>query len=106
MKRLLVAGVAAAGLALAACTPTQIGTGTGAAFGAIVVAALGGNPAQIAVGAAIGGAGGYVVSRVVQAQGYPPGVCQAYASNGRPIYVTASGQFVTHRTPYPLLVSC
>jgi hypothetical protein len=106
MNRLLVAATAAAGIGLAACTPTQLGTGTGAAIGAIAVAALGGNVQQIAIGAAVGGAGGYIVSRVVQASGYPPGTCQAYTSNGRPIYVTANGSFVTYPTPYPLLVQC
>jgi hypothetical protein len=106
MNRLLTAATAAASIGLAACTPTQLGTGTGAAIGAIAVAALGGNAQQIAIGAAVGGAGGYVVSRVVQAAGHPPGVCQAYASNGQPIYVTANGNFVTYPTPYPLLVQC
>jgi hypothetical protein len=106
MSRFLIAATAAAGIALAGCTPTQMGTATGAAIGAVAVAALGGHVQQIAIGAAIGGAGGYIVSRVVQASGYPPGVCQAYASNGQPIYVTANGNYVTYPTPYPLLVQC
>lgn len=106
MSRLLTAAAAAAGLALAGCTPAMIGTGTGAAFGAIAVAALGGNIQQIGIGAAVGGAGGFVVSQMVQASAYGPGVCQAYTSNGRPIYVTANGSFVTYPTPYPLLVQC
>jgi hypothetical protein len=104
MTRIAIAAVTAAALATAACTPTQLAVGTGAGIGAIITAALGGNPAQIAVGAALGGAAGLVINAV--SQPVRPGVCQAIDQFGRPIYVTPNGQYTTTPTPYPLLINC
>ncbi len=106
MNKLLIAGVAAAGIALAGCSPTAVGTGAGAAIGGIFTAALGGNAQQIAIGTLIGGAGGFVVSSLTQAANQPPGVCQAMNQFGQPIFVTQQGQYVTYNTGYPLLVNC
>ena len=106
MNRTIIAAVTAVSIAAAGCSPVGLGTGAGAGLGAVIVAALGGNPQQIAIGAILGGAGGFVVSNVVQAANQPPGVCQAVNQFGQPIFVTQSGQYVTYQTPYPLLVNC
>lgn len=106
MNRLVVGCVAAAGLVAAGCSPVGVGTGVGAGLGAIVTLALGGNPQQIAIGTLIGGAGGFIVSSLTQAQNQPPGVCHAMNQFGQPIYVTPQGQYVTYNTGYPLLVNC
>jgi hypothetical protein len=106
MNKSIVGAAVAAGIALAGCTPTQLATTSGAVAGGLIVAALGGTPAQIAAGAAVGGGTGWVVSQLTPIQGYGPGVCQAVNQFGQPIYVTRDGRFVTHRTPNPLLVSC
>jgi hypothetical protein len=106
MNRVLVAATAAVALVAAGCSPVALGTGVGAGLGAIVTLALGGNPQQIAIGTLIGGAGGFIVSSLVQAQNQPPGVCQAVNQYGQPIYVTQNGQYVTYNTGYPLLVNC
>lgn len=106
MNRTIIAAVTAVSIAAAGCSPLGVGTGVGAGLGGIIVAALGGNPQQIAIGAALGGAGGFVVSSFVQAQNQPPGVCQAVNQNGQPIFVTQNGQYVTYNTGYPLLVNC
>jgi hypothetical protein len=105
MNRIVIAATTAAALAVAGCTPVGVGTLTGAGLGAIVTAALGGNVQQIAIGTLIGGAGGFVVSSVVQAQNRP-GACQAVNQFGQPLFVTAQGQVVAYQTPYPLLVQC
>ena len=99
MKTSIIAAVSAAGIALAGCTYAQIGGVTSA----LAVAALGGNPAQIALGAAVGAGTGWVVEQLVPQS---PGVCQAVNQFGQPIYVTANGDFVTYQTPNPLLVQC
>ena len=106
MSRLVIAAVAAGSLALVGCTPIGAGTGVGALLGGIATAALGGNVQQIAVGTLLGGAAGFVIASVVQAQGQPAGVCQAVNQFGQPIYVTANGGYVTYQTPTPLLVKC
>jgi hypothetical protein len=104
MTRLLIAGVTAAAMATAACNPLAVGTGVGAGIGGIVAAALGGNPQQIALGAALGGVSGFIIASV--SQPVSPGVCQARNQFGQPIYVTPQGQYVTYNTGYPLLVYC
>lgn len=106
MNKIIVAGVAAAGIALAGCSPTAVGTGTGAAIGGILTAALSGNVQQIAIGTLIGGAGGFVVSSVTQAANQPRGVCQAVNQYGQPIYVLPNGQPTTTPTATPLLMQC
>lgn len=106
MNKLVIGCVTAAGLALAACSPTAVGTSAGAIGGGIVTAALGGNAQQIAIGTAIGGVGGFIVSSLTQAAGQPPGVCQAVNQFGQPIYVAPNGQYVTYQTNTPLLVQC
>lgn len=105
MNKFIVAAVAASGIALAGCSPTGVGTGAGAAIGAGVVLAAGGNLQQAAIGGLIGGAGGFVVSNLVQAQGQPPGVCQVY-SNGQPVWVTPQGQPTFTYTGQPYLAAC
>ncbi len=106
MNRIVVAATAAAALFAAGCSPIGIGTGVGAGLGAIVTLALGGNAQQIALGTLIGGAGGFVVASLVQAQNQPPGTCQAVNQYGQPIYVTQNGNYVTYQTQWPLLVQC
>ena len=106
MNHAIIAATAAAGLALAGCTPIGVGTGTGALLGGIAAAALGGNVQQVAIGTLLGGAAGFVIASVVQAQGKPAGVCQAVNQFGQRIYVTAKGGYVTYQTPTPLLVKC
>jgi hypothetical protein len=101
---MLIGAVTAAALATAACSPVGVGTGVGAAFGGIIAAALGGNAQQIAIGADLGGATGFVVTSVTQP--VQPGVCQARNQFNQPIYVTPQGQYVTYNTGYPLLVYC
>ena len=104
MKRVVIAATTASAIVLAACTPTQFGTATGAGAGFLLAAALGGNPQQIALGTLVGGAAGFVVGSYVQTQ--TPGVCQAYSTTGQPLFVTQQGQVVTYNTGYPLLVQC
>lgn len=106
MNRTIIAAVAALSIGAAGCSPVGLGTGAGAGLGAIAAAALGGGPQAIALGALLGGAGGFVVSSVVQAANQPPGVCQAVNQNGQPIYVTQNGNYVNYQTPWPLLVNC
>ncbi len=77
MKRVLI--FAAAGLALASCTPTQQGAGIGAATGAVVGGAVTNDVRGAAVGAAIGGASGAVIGNVAGR----PGQCEFQDRNGR-----------------------
>lgn len=106
MNKIIIAGIAAAGIALAGCSPTAVGTGAGAAIGGVLVAALGGSPQAIALGTLVGGAGGFVVSSLTQAAGQPRGVCQAVNQFGQPIYLLPNGQPTSTPTANPLLVQC
>ena len=103
MRTAIIAAVSAAGIALAGCNTTQVAATSGGVAGALIVAALGGNPAQIALGGAIGAGTGWVVSQLIPQS---PGVCQAVNQFGQPIYVTPGGQFTTTPTGNPLLVQC
>jgi len=101
---MIIAATAVAGLALAGCTQSQLAATAGAGLGGVIAAALGGTPAQIGIGAALGGAAGWYVAEVRQSQ--TPGYCQAVNQYGQPIYVTPTGQYTTTPTQYPLWVQC
>lgn len=77
MKRLLICSMA--GLALAGCSPTQQGTGIGAATGAVIGGAVTNDVRGAAVGAAIGGVSGAVIGNVAGR----PGQCEFQDRNGR-----------------------
>lgn len=103
MNRLVVGCVAAAGLALAACSPVGQGAGVGAAAGAVVGGIVTGNVQGAAVGAAIGAAGGALVGATVQGQ---PGYCYMTNQNGQQLFYGPNGSYVTYNTGSPVVASC
>ncbi|QCI96862.1 YMGG-like glycine zipper-containing protein [Agrobacterium larrymoorei] len=68
MKKAVIFAVI--GLALASCTQTEKGAGTGAVVGGIAGAAITGNVRGAAVGAALGGVTGALIGRANE-----PGYC-------------------------------
>lgn len=104
MKRAILAATAAAGIALAGCTPTQLTTGFGAAAGAAVGGAATGTLGGVVVGTVLGGAGGFVVGQLIEAQ--QPGVCFVYDQQGRQLYYDANGNIVLYATQWPVTAQC
>ena len=70
------------------------------------MAALGGTPAQIAIGGAVGAGTGFVIGELTSNRVVSPEVCHAVNQFGQEPYVTRSGQIVTYRTGNSLLVQC
>ena len=106
MKSAILAVTAAAGLALAACTPTQVATTIGAVGGAAVGAGATGNLVGVTVGTIIGGAGGFIVGQIIESQQTPAGVCYVRDQQGRMLYYDQYGNVVVYQTPWPVTVQC
>lgn len=67
MKKIIIALICIA--PLAACTPTEEGATVGAASGAIIGQAVGGNTGSTLAGAAIGGVAGALIGRASEGNG-------------------------------------
>ncbi len=104
MKKTMLAAGIAASVAMAGCTPIEIGTGVGAATGGTIGLLTTGTLGGIAVGTLLGGAGGYVVGALVQTQN--PGVCVVRDENGRLLFYDRDGNVVAYPTLDPVTASC
>ncbi len=80
MKKLLVA--CAAVMLLAGCTTAERAATVGAAAGGAIGLAAGGTAGSAAIDAFIGGAGGYLLGRAADRDGY----CQYRSRSGRVFY--------------------